>query len=156
MAKEKLYTEEQLQQAILAIENGTKLRAASRTYGTPLSTLSDRYHGARSVKEAHDDQKLLSQVQEDMLANWIRGQYFLLQAATHRQIRLIAQGILRTSGSSAIIHHQWSYKFLKRRPSLKHLKGQKLDTQRVKGVDPDKIQNLFKQLVTPFLSTIRP
>jgi len=144
MTKVKLYTEEQVQRALFAVENGQKLREAAREYGIPHSTLNNRFHGTRTIQEAHNDQKLLSPEQEDMLAHWIRVQYTLLNTPSHRQIRLAAQGILREGGSNHEIHDKWTFKFLNRHPYLKGLKGQKLDTDRVKGVEPDKIKDLFK------------
>ena len=41
------YTEDDLQAAIIAIQNGTSFRQAHRDWGVPVATLNDRVKGAR-------------------------------------------------------------------------------------------------------------
>ncbi len=94
-----IYTEDQLRNAISAVEMGMPARKAAREYGIPRSTLLHRLGGSVSRQLAHDDQKALSPTQEDMLAHWIRVQHSISCTPTHRQIQLAATGILRTSGS---------------------------------------------------------
>lgn len=62
------YTEDQLQLAIKAVENGMPKAKAAREFGIPKSTLHDRIAGSTTRKRRDIDQQILSDNQENMLA----------------------------------------------------------------------------------------
>ena len=77
------WTEESMQNALLAVQNGLELATASKRYGIPRSTLRGRLSGANTFKQAATDRQMLSPVQEADLATWIKIQELLGQAPTH-------------------------------------------------------------------------
>jgi hypothetical protein len=149
------YTEAQLQEAIIAVENGAAKEAAAKQFGIPRSTLRDRLNGARTRIQRDFDQQTLSPDQETMLADWIIVQYGLGCALSHRQITLAAAALLKHSGSKKTLSKMWISKFLSRYPKIKTLTRKRIDSQRVKGVQPDSIKRLFDTLNGPFIKAIR-
>ena len=88
------YTEEEMQNAITAVENGGSLHQASKQYKVPRSTLRSRLRGASSKEEVNHDGQKLSVTEETSLANWARIQYAFGLPLTHRQLHLAAQRML--------------------------------------------------------------
>ena len=58
------WTEENMQSALLAVQNGLTPTAASKQYEIPRSTLRGRLSGANTLKQAASDRQMLSPVQE--------------------------------------------------------------------------------------------
>ena len=61
------YTEESLQRAIAAIQNGASQRDAVKQWGIPRSTLRGRLRGAPTKSDSQADRQKLSQVEEESL-----------------------------------------------------------------------------------------
>ena len=56
------YTENDVQNALADIRNGSELATAATRNGVPRNTLRGRLNGARSCRNAHDDEQRLSTV----------------------------------------------------------------------------------------------
>lgn len=149
------YSEERLQEALLAIENGLPVAKASKEYGIPRGTLRHRIEGAISLKERASHQKLISDYEETCLAHWIEVQAMVGQPPTHQTVRLAAESYLKAAGDTRKPGKNWTLKFLARHPHLKTLSGKSHDIQRSKGVEPDQIKGLFNALNHPHIRTIR-
>jgi transposase-like protein len=65
------YQEQDLVAAINDVRNGKSLRQASREWGVPSSTLSDRIRGRENYTQASESQQKLSPSQEEHLTTWI-------------------------------------------------------------------------------------
>ncbi len=130
------YTEDDLQLAIAAVENGMSKTLAAKTYKVPRSTLYDRIKGSIPRADRDSDQQLLSIDQEGALEQWIHVQYLLGAAPSHQQLRLAATKILEAAGIHHTLSKRWTSKFLRRHPSLKTLQGKRIDIARVQGVEP--------------------
>ena len=150
------WSEQTLQEALEAIENGMPVSRASKEYGISRGTLRARIQGATSRKERDSHQKLLSDYQESILANWVEVQQALGTPPSHRTLQLAAAAFLKEAGSNETPGRRWSTNFLARNPHLKTLQGKGHDYARSKGVEPDKIKKLFNVMQHPLLRTIRP
>lgn len=150
------WSEEDMQKALEAIENGQSIRKAGKQFGIPEATLRGRVKGAVSVRQNAADRQLLSPDQEEWLAQWIRVQEHLGQAPTHHQVRLIAAAILQKEGRTEQPGRNWVTGFFERNPSIGTKQGRRLDLQRVKAVNPDRIKALFEVLDGPLLQDVRP
>jgi len=94
------YSEERLQEALLAIENCLPVTKASKEYGIPRGTLRHRIEGAISLKERDSHQKLISDYEETCLAHWIEVQVMFGQPPTHQTVRLAAESYLKAAGDT--------------------------------------------------------
>ena len=149
------YTELDMQNAIADVENGTSRHVAASRWGIPRSTLLGRLRGAGPREQAHSDRQSLSPTEEHSLAEWARIQYALGLPPTHQQLRLVAQHLLRRSGSSKTLGKNWTTGFLGRHESLKVLQGKQTEKARVDAVTPDKIKDFFNYLEELILKQIR-
>ncbi len=129
-----LYSEDQVQGAILAVQNGMSKAKAAREYRIPRATLQGRLQGAKSISERQIDRQALSDTQEQMLVQWALVQHSLGCSLTHRQLRLAAQGVLKASGKEKPLGKHWTTKFLKRNRALRTLQGKRIETKRVQGI----------------------
>ena len=133
------YTEQDLQSAIEAVENGSSQYEASKQYRIPRSTLQNRLRGGNSRKDVSHDRQKLSATEEASLANWARIQYAFGLPLTHRQLRLAAQRLLAISGNNASLGKHWTTSFLQRNQSIKAMKGTHIEKSRMEAVTPEKI-----------------
>ncbi len=150
------YTEEQLQAALTAVENGMPKSRAAKEFHILRKTIHDRINGATTRKQRYIDQQILSDEQESLLVQWTHVQAKTGCAPSHRLLRKVATKILQASGIDKPISQTWSTRFLRRHPELKTLQGKQIDTKRVKGVQPNKIKSFFEILNEPFVQSIRP
>ena len=94
------YREQDLHQALAAIDNGMGKREAAHKFMVLRSTLYGRLHDARPRAEAFEQYQALSQVHKARLAQFVQKMEALGNAPTHAQIRHIAQRLLDLSGST--------------------------------------------------------
>ena len=92
-SKLKLYNESNISAALVAIENGTSIRKASKIWCVPPSTLRNRISGQLPRQEAFHAWQRLSPIQETLLADWVLLQVSLGVPITHLQLRHLAQRI---------------------------------------------------------------
>ena len=150
------YTEEEMQNAIAAVENGCSLHQAAQQYKIPRSTLRNRLRGSNSRKDTNQDRQKLSAIEEASLANWARIQYAFGLPLTHRQLRLAAQRMLAISGNDASLGKHWTTYFLRRNPSLKAMKGIHIEKSRAEAVTPEKVKKMYAVFEEPLVQAIRP
>src|SRR3979411_1342130 len=113
------YSEQDLQTALTAIENGMGQKEAACKFMIPRSTLHGRLHNTRPRAEAFERYQARSQVQETRLAQFIQKMEALGNPPSHAQIRYIAQRILEVSGSTHQLGKDWLGAFLRRNPVIK-------------------------------------
>lgn len=130
----KSYTEGQIAEAIAAIENGTSLRQASKTWSIPRTTLYNRISGRLPRTIAHQSRQRLSIREEDELVNWFLAQANLGLPPSHQELRTFAERVLGAKGDSAQLGKRWVASFLKRNPKLKTQISFRMDSKRVDGV----------------------
>ncbi len=90
------------------------LRAAAKDFGIPRSTLTGRWHGAKSKKEAHVHQMHFTPEEESILIDWIR-------TLGHRGVPMTLSS-LRDFASGALgkpVGENWASRFVKRHPEIK-------------------------------------
>ncbi|KAK2739877.1 transposase [Colletotrichum kahawae] len=104
------YTEDEVSQALEAIEAGASLRKASSQYGVPRTTLQSRIHGTQAGDIAFSDQQRLSLSQESHLSEWVNLRTLL--NASYRSME--TPSLLERTGCSLLsreTHQQW-FKYL--------------------------------------------
>lgn len=152
----KPYSEHEVQQAIQAIKNGQSTAKAALEWGIPRSTLRYRLYGTQPHSLAAESQQRLSQSQETHLAQWIVNQANLGLLPTYFELRLFAQRVFETKGDSIPLGKRWVQAFLKRNPSVKVQKSQRVDSSRVSGATTEVIHSWFRYLDLPEVQAIKP
>lgn len=155
----KKYTEEDLQQAITAVRNGSlSVRKAAEEWGVPASTIQSRIKKGVRPKGEYEATVLqkLSPTQEKHLAAWITVQEDLGVPVSHRQIRLFADRILQANGSSETVGNGWLPRFFKHHPEVKTKKVKRVDYKRIEGATTEVIRTWFEKLVLPAIEDILP
>lgn len=147
------YTEEDLQNAIRAINNGMSQSEAARRWGIPRPTLVGRLKGRSARKEAFKSLQRLSSVQERHLAGWILTQDTIGLAPTHNQIRELAAKVASSNGDLRPIGKNWLEGFLHRNPEVKTLRGKRIGLKRVNGALTNAVKEFFR---LPALREIPP
>lgn len=106
------YAEEDMQLAMLVINNGFTIRKAATRNGVPESSLRSRVKGSRPHKHAHKHQQRLSPYQEQQLTSWLVLQDSLGMGLTHAQIRTLVTSILVAAGDEAPLGRRWIPSFI--------------------------------------------
>jgi len=150
------YTEINLLNAIDAVKSGSSIRQASRDWGIPLTTLYGRLTGRVSRREAKEHVQRLSPTQESSLVDWVLVQDQLGLPPTHRQIKHFAQRILKAGGDEKCLGKHWMEQFLNRNPSIKTLKGKRMENSRIKAITAESIKRFFDRLQLPAIQAILP
>lgn len=140
--------EESIQLALRDYNNGAfkSLRAAAKAYRVPASTLTDRYHGKTTLRQARETQQLLSPKQEEMLIKWVLDFESIGMAPNHTQLRSMAGLISQLSGGPSTVGKEWHLRFLARHPEIKTKPGKVIDTKRVR--------NLTKMAISEWYDTL--
>jgi hypothetical protein len=150
------YQEQDLVAAINDVRNGKSLRQASREWGVPSSTLSDRIRGRENHTQASESQQKLSPSQEEHLTTWILAQEALGTPLTHGQIRQFAGRLLVIKGDTQELGKRWMAGFLRRNPILQTKRARNIDSVRVNGATTQVIKDWFQRLNIPAISSIKP
>lgn len=143
------YTENQIQNALLAIEAGMSIRSSASAHGVPYQTLRARKHGSVTRKEANYDNQRLSPTQENHLKKWALFQGSLGLPPTHCQLRNLAIAILKKSGDLKPLGKHWINGFIRRNPELKTMKCMPINKKRYNGATAERIQSFFEILQLP-------
>jgi hypothetical protein len=113
------WTEDDMAAAIQSINDGQmSIRDAEKSHNTPRMTIHGRMTGSRSRRNAHAHKMLMTEQQEEDLANWISDLDRRHQSPLIPRCRMIANDILRYSGSKAPVGRHWMYKFFERHPDI--------------------------------------
>ena len=150
------YTDANLLNALASINSGASIRQAARDWGIPYTTLHGRLTGRVSHREAKQHTQRLSHFQEASLVDWVLVQDQLGLPPTHRQIKSFAQRILAAGGDERRLGKHWMEQFLNRNPSIKTLKGKRMENSRVKAVTTESIKRFFSRLQLPAIQAILP
>lgn len=152
------YTEDDLQAAISAVNNGTSIRQAATQWDIPFSTLRNRIKSGHRPKGEYEALALqkLSASQEAHLAKWILAQEALGVPVTHAQIRLFADRMLQASGSQERVGKHWLSKFIRRNPSVKTKRVKRIDVKRLEGATTETIRAFFQRRALPVIKDILP
>ena len=150
------YTEDDVQKAIDDVNSGVPKAVAARTHGVPRTTLLGRLHGSETRDIANEDNQKLSKDQEAYLVNWVTVQAKLGLPPTHLQIRQAAQRILAASGETEKLGVNWVMYFARRNPSIKALKGNSIEKERIEAVTREKVEEFFEILNESPVKEVRP
>ena len=135
------YSQQQLRQALLHVQNGRSVASVSKQWSIPRSTLRGRIEGHQPRTEAYEIHQKLSKAQEDRLAEWVLTQEALGTAPTHSQIKELAQRILQARGDLPTIGKRWITRFIKRYPVLGTKRARVIDHTRVNGATTEVIRS---------------
>lgn len=152
----KQYSEDDVQDALTAIANGSSVRDAAKEWGIPRSTIQNRIRGCQQRKEAFSSFQRLSSTQESLLTTWVLTQGALGLPPTHAQVRVFAERILRAQGDTIPLGKRWIEAFLKRNPSIRSMRSKSIDSKRINGATIEVIRSWFQHLQPPDIKVIKP
>jgi 4-hydroxybenzoate polyprenyltransferase len=90
------------------------------------------------------------------LAEWIHTQVALGLPPTHVQLYAFAERVLVVKGDIKPLGKRWVNQFIKRNPSIKAQRNQRIDSLRINGTSTDIIKQWFRHLAIPKIKTIKP
>ena len=139
--------EDRVQLALAAItRNGFKgngrpwlsLREAARLFGVTKTTLTARFNGRKTCKEAHEQQQALSFAEERVLVDW-------LKEMGRRGIPLHASAVaLHASAiSGRHIGERWVHRFRLRHPDIKTKWTSNLEKCRAQALNPAAVTGFY-------------
>ena len=128
------YTEEDVKNALIDVQNSVAVNAAATHHSVPYSTLRGRINGAQPHRYAHSDEQRLTAIQEKHLEHWILRQKALGYASTYTQVRAIVSGVLKQQGDYEPLGKKWSKHFIWRYPAIKTKLGRRTNWERIKSV----------------------
>lgn len=114
------YTEEDMQNALRAIEAGKARGITAIKYGIPLSTLRQRL--AYGIKIETENGKRLSDQEEAQVRDWILSRAAFDSAPSNREIREYAASFPAARGDDKPLAASWIEGFIRRQPELEFLK----------------------------------
>jgi hypothetical protein len=140
--------ESMLQLALADLESGkyTSIREAAKAYNVPRSTLASRQNGILPRNAAHEQQQRLTPAQEEFLTDWILEQDLQGYAPSHTRVREMAARVLCMDGDPEPLGKAWVQKYIQRNPRVKSVIGRPIEAARVKGAQPDQIQEFYNRV----------
>jgi hypothetical protein len=138
--------EHAIQSAISDLNSGifTSVRAASKAWGVPRSTLQGRLAGRQSHAIAHQHQQRLSPEQEEELVKWILDEDLRAHAPSHARLREMAISVLHENGDDDPLGHLWITNFLQRNPRVHSIVGRSIEAARSQAATPELIRAFFE------------
>ncbi|KAI0994791.1 hypothetical protein K3495_g13391 [Podosphaera aphanis] len=145
--------EESIQSALDKLNSGfySSLRATSRAYKIPRSTLRARLAGSQSHTNAHRNQQRLTIDQEESLTKWIPDEDSRAHPPSHARVREMAPLILQANGDNAPLGKNWMTSFLQRRTNFHTVVGRSIESVRFTAGSQETIRSFFEV----FSQTIR-
>ena len=127
--------EESIQKTLQEFKSGkfSSLRATSKAYKIPLSTLADRNAGRPTRQLAQQNHQRLTPKEEGFLVEWIIEQDNQGFPPTHIRTREMAERILRIHDDSQPLGEKWVTHFIQRHPDIASCIGRKIDAKRIQG-----------------------
>lgn len=121
------------------------LRGAAKLFNVPRSTLTDRFNGKQTRREAHEHQQNLTSAQEDLLVEWA-------QSMGRRGIPLTPTSLAEYASHICgfDVGASWPQRFLDRHPELKLRWTQSLEQCRATAVNRANVEG---QLLYNYMST---
>jgi DDE superfamily endonuclease/Psq-like protein len=138
--------EDQIQAAIEALSAGavTSVRAASKMFHVPRSTLQGRIEGRLSAKARQQSRQRLTVQEEDSI---VRAIYKLSQWGWPMSIHWLESfvtNLLQKKGDMEPLGHNWYLRFLERHPNLRTKWSRCMDQQRHDAEEYNSIDKWFK------------
>jgi hypothetical protein len=118
------------------------IREASRRFNVPHSTLTDRYNGKLTRKDAHEHEQRLSAAQEEVLVEWVKTVGRRGMPLTTSTLRDFASNICQVPVGTS-----WAKRFIARHPELK--------IRWTTGLEKCRAQSLNRTVVNEFFELIR-
>jgi hypothetical protein len=140
--------EQKIQLALKDFNSGVykTLRQAAAAHRVSKSTLTDRYNGKPTRRQARVRQQLLSPQQEELLCKWILDLEKAGSAPSHSSIKEMASMISSVSDGPSHVGTDWVPRFLKRHPDLKTKTGKTIDHKRVRNITKQAIEEWYTNL----------
>ncbi|XP_060602779.1 uncharacterized protein LOC132755864 [Ruditapes philippinarum] len=130
------YTNETLSYAVSLIRSkGISLRHATKVYGIPKTTLSNKVNGKSDIGSRSGPGTVLTKAEEDMIADWAIKMAKMGFGRTRAEILDTVQCIIKQDGRVCPFVNcrpgkDWYYAFLKRHPELSARSPQQLAKER--------------------------
>lgn len=142
------YHEEDLQNALREFLNdeNLSLRALAKKHAVPYSTLQNHAKGTKYRSESHQSRQKLTVDEESQLVAWITMEHRAGTSPSYTRMRTMADTMLQARGSAEVVGHNWHEGFLRRNPSIKAVKGRKIEMDRIESATPDAIHEYFDRL----------
>lgn len=119
-------------------------RGAAKKFNISLSTLRRRLqNGNKSMVSGHEDQMLLTLLEEKVLVCWVINEDSMGQAPTDEEIIQEARRIARYNKRDINPSERWAYNFRHRHPCLKRMSARKLERARKKAINPDSLESFY-------------
>ena len=142
--------EAQIEAAVTNYRTGQfpSIRATAVAHGIPYPTLRRRLQDiTTSRRKARQTQQLLTQKQEEKLAEWIQALERVGNAPNHAQVKEMAGLITAASGGPHSVGINWVYRFLQRNPSLRTKMGVKIEAPRYTSASYPTIKAWFDRVL---------
>ena len=123
----------------------TSIREAARRFNVPESTLRTRLRGTTNRAESRANGHKLTEIEEEVLKQWILSLDLRGAAPTKAHVREMANILLAKRGSTPIqtVGQKWVYNYTQRHPELESRLSRQYDCQRAKQENPKVIQAWF-------------
>lgn len=142
-----LSREEWIQLALEKLRDNSTLKGIAKEFRIPALTLRGRKNGAISQQAVARSKYRLSQIQEELLIDWILSEEVAGRPSTIEGVRGMATAICHQEGSTDPIGHHWVQRFFKRHSSLISIKeGRLIDTERIQAATEANIAPWFARL----------
>jgi hypothetical protein len=131
-------------QAQTDIPNGRQklsLHAAAKLFHVPCSTLTDRFNGVQTCRQAHEHQQNLTVVQKDILVQWAKS---LGRRGVPLSLESLCEYASHICGFE--VGSSWSQRFLDRHPEVKTRFMQSMEKCRATAVNHANVQGKFYTL----------
>jgi len=138
--------EENIQEAIALVREGTSQKDAAAAWGVPPPTLSGRLHGRQSNKTVKISKQKLTPAQERFIADWALSEEHAGRAPNRKRLRGFAQLILMEGGDKTPLGARWVNRFLNRHPNVHTKNSAPLESARVRGSTKEAYEDFFQRL----------
>lgn len=143
--KDKGYTEEDIQRALYACSkenvNCVSIAEAARIFGVKEKTLGHRTRGKQARRKAHEDQQLLTAVQERAVAQFCKNRGWRNEPVDIGELRLMAEELCGVKPGD-----KWPYAFLDRHLELKRRWAGSGESKRASGLNRTNTTSFFELL----------
>jgi hypothetical protein len=148
------YTEEDVQNAIAAYRFGEypSISQTASKFSIPTSTLQDRLKKAKTRIQSHENQQILSSIEEEELVIWISNASKLGVPTPLPLVKILAEEIQsnrftsRAESEKSYISLRWIDRFRARHPTLETCFTRPIDALRFEGLEYSKVKSYFDGL----------
>lgn len=135
MAGKLKYSVENMLKAIEAVNNGSSIKRAAKSFNVPRTTLSDKVRGKTPIDRKMGPQSILSPAEENILEDWILHLASRRFPVTRDQLLDSVQALIKKLGKPNPFTNNrpgrhWYDAFLKRHPNISQRTAQNLTSSR--------------------------